>query len=234
MKEIKEDAVIKKIIFDLVCEGKKYDNLELAYEDDGKYKYPDDWCLTWEDIHMEDNDSWCMVETPDGLLFDMQIYGINDSLGTKAPLRMQANLMERDGINCNHTDKWLFNDCFSNIRIIFNDGKELSLENHSLIQEIKCEFDQFCQDNGKLPNVAYVSIQWDDEEKPQDGLEMIELDGDGYNAPFLKEELADDDILFYASDIDNLLSLCKPDNGNDFHIVACCQFGRYGDEKHFA
>lgn len=113
--------VIKSITFDVTIDGTTHKGISIDYE----YDLEQEWSLTWEDIHMEDNDSWCLAKVGDDV-FDFQIFGNDESLGMDAVLQMQGCLMELDGCSeaeCySHTDDWIYDECFSNVQVTTMDG----------------------------------------------------------------------------------------------------------------
>lgn len=133
---IKPSSMILKITFDAIIEGVLYENIELNYTPD-EADITNGWCLSLEDLHQEDNDSWCMFQAGNDT-YDCQFFGIDDSLAydevtdeyspklaLKIPLSYQLNLMERNDVDCyEHTDTWLYENeaKFINIQIHTKDG----------------------------------------------------------------------------------------------------------------
>ena len=113
---LKKDDVISKIIINVNINGKLYKDICLEYEEDA------DWKLTWEDIHYEDNDSWCFGKVGDNVI-DFHIHGHDDELGMKNRLSMYGSFMDVDGINYSHRNEWIYSNSISNVRIFTKSGK---------------------------------------------------------------------------------------------------------------
>lgn len=113
---LKKDDVISKIIINVNINGKLYKDICLEYEEDA------DWKLTWEDIHYEDNDSWCFGKVGDNVI-DFHIHGHDDELGMKNRLSMYGSFMDVDGINYRHSNEWIYSNSISNVRIFTKSGK---------------------------------------------------------------------------------------------------------------
>ena len=113
---LKKGDVISKIIINVNINGKLYKDICLEYEEDA------DWKLTWEDIHYEDNDSWCFGKVGDNVI-DFHIHGHDDELGMKNRLSMYGSFMDVDGINYNHRNEWIYSNSISNVRIFTKSGK---------------------------------------------------------------------------------------------------------------
>lgn len=126
-RNLKASDVIIKITFDLHLDGKNYRNVELDYKPEKK------WCLTWEDIHYEDNDSWNCVGIKDSkgneLCYDFQIHGEDDEIDwNKNKLWIDGcSMYKAEGEECwSHGDDWLSyhdNVKFSNVKIHTQNGK---------------------------------------------------------------------------------------------------------------
>ena len=117
VRTLKKEDVIEKIIFNITLRSKLYKDIEMNFSEDA------DWCLTWEDMHNEDNGSWCICEIGNNVL-DIQIYGEDDVKGMDAKLRMQGNFMELDTEGTySHTNDWIYSESFSNVRIVTTDGR---------------------------------------------------------------------------------------------------------------
>ena len=118
VKSLKATDVIAKIIVNITIGSKLFKDVELNIENDDK------WWLTFEDIHYEDNGSWTLVKVGEDV-FDVQIYGNDDSQGLKSALRMQGCLMEYDeNDKCySHTNDWLTQESFSKVRLVTTDGR---------------------------------------------------------------------------------------------------------------
>lgn len=113
---LKKGDVISKIIINVNINGKLYKDICLEYEEDA------DWKLTWEDIHYEDNDSWCFGKVGDNVI-DFHIHGHDDELGMKNRLSMYGSFMDVDGINYSHRNEWIYSNSISNVRIFTKSGK---------------------------------------------------------------------------------------------------------------
>lgn len=113
---LKKDDVISKIIINVKVHGKVYKDICLEYEEDA------DWKLTWEDIHYEDNDSWCFGKVGDNVI-DFHIHGHDNELGMKNRLSMYGSFMDVDGINYRHSNEWIYSNSISNVRIFTKSGK---------------------------------------------------------------------------------------------------------------
>jgi hypothetical protein len=117
--------VIKSITFDVTIEGITYKGISIEYD------LEEEWELTWEDIHMEDNDSWCLAEVGENI-FDFQIFGNDESLGMDAVLQMQGCLMERDEYTeeeCYvHSDYWIYDECFSNVQVTTQNSETVTVK----------------------------------------------------------------------------------------------------------
>lgn len=113
---LKKGDVISKIIINVNINGKLYKDICLEYEEDA------DWKLTWEDIHYEDNDSWCFGKVGDNVI-DFHIHGHDDELGMKNRLSMYGSFMDVDGINYRHSNEWIYSNSISNVRIFTKSGK---------------------------------------------------------------------------------------------------------------
>ena len=119
---MKATDVIQKIIFDATIDGVTYKDNECVYEND------DDWSLTYEELHYEDNDSWCIVEIG-GNVYDAQFYGDDEEKGLRSVLGGQLCLMEKDTDGYYiHTDIWYTGCCFSNIRFVSTTGEVKTLK----------------------------------------------------------------------------------------------------------
>lgn len=116
MVNLKKGDVISKIIINVNINGKLYKDICLEYEEDA------DWKLTWEDIHYEDNDSWCFGKVGDNVI-DFHIHGHDDELGMKNRLSMYGSFMDVDGINYRHSNEWIYSNSISNVRIFTKSGK---------------------------------------------------------------------------------------------------------------
>lgn len=113
---LKKGDVISKIIINVNINGNLYKDICLEYEEDA------DWKLTWEDIHYEDNDSWCFGKVGDNVI-DFHIHGHDDELGMKNRLSMYGSFMDVDGINYRHSNEWIYSNSISNVRIFTKSGK---------------------------------------------------------------------------------------------------------------
>lgn len=113
---LKKGDVISKIIINVNINGKLYKDICLEYEEDAY------WKLTWEDIHYEDNDSWCFGKVGDNVI-DFHIHGHDDELGMKNRLSMYGSFMDVDGINYRHSNEWIYSNSISNVRIFTKSGK---------------------------------------------------------------------------------------------------------------
>ena len=113
-----KDDVITKIIINVTLHGKVYKDICLEYNEEPK------WKLTWEDIHYEDNDSWCCADVGDYMI-DFNIHGQDDELGMNNRLSICGNFMElgSDGLKYCHTKYWIYSESISNVRIFTKSGK---------------------------------------------------------------------------------------------------------------
>lgn len=137
---LKKGDVISKIIINVNINGKLYKDICLEYEEDA------DWKLTWEDIHYEDNDSWCFGKVGDNVI-DFHIHGHDDELGMKNRLSMYGSFMDVDGINYRHSNEWIYSNSISNVRIFTKSGK---MKRIRLLKESIRE-DKACRINNGAP-----------------------------------------------------------------------------------
>lgn len=85
--------------------------------------------------------------------------------------------------------------------------------------EVKSLYQKWCDDNnGQKPNRAVVKMAWEDGDNTEKGWQEDVIALDGQDAP------DDDCILFYASGLEGLLELMKPDNGSDFIVLEVIEF----------
>lgn len=135
---LKKGDVISKIIINVNINGKLYKDICLEYEEDA------DWKLTWEDIHYEDNDSWCFGKVGDNVI-DFHIHGHDDELGMKNRLSMYGSFMDVDGINYRHSNEWIYSKSISNVRIFTKSGK---MKRIRLLKESICKDKAWRINNG--------------------------------------------------------------------------------------
>ena len=85
--------------------------------------------------------------------------------------------------------------------------------------EVKNLYQKWSDDNnGQKPNRAVVKMAWEDGDNTDKGWQEDVVALDGQDAP------DDDSILFYASGLEGLLELMKPDNGSDFIVLEVLEF----------
>ena len=85
--------------------------------------------------------------------------------------------------------------------------------------EVKSLYQKWCDDNnGQKPNRAVVKMAWEDGDNTEKGWQEDTIALEGLDAP------DDDIILFYASGLEGLLGLMKPDNGSDFIVLEVDEF----------
>ena len=90
-----------------------------------------------------------------------------------------------------------------------------------LKKKIETEYSWYTNEHYNEPNVAYVRVQWNGDDEPEDAIQTIVMDldwydglaaenGDDYVVPFIRDE----EVLYYASGIESVLELC---DGNGYH-----------------
>lgn len=98
--------------------------------------------------------------------------------------------------------------------------------NKALVEEIRSSYNEFIKDHdGKIPNLAYVKIQWEEDPKGIDKVETIVIDGydetDG-----VPSTINDEKVLYYVFDIDRLCELTDTNDMTDFKIIEFVGFER--------
>lgn len=92
----------------------------------------------------------------------------------------------------------------------------------NLKKEIIDEYIVFVLNNGQKPNIATVKVHWKDDNFTDNLTQEIVLE----DALDSKDAINDDDILYYCSNINNLLELTQTYDISDFKIVSFLGFER--------
>lgn len=94
-----------------------------------------------------------------------------------------------------------------------------------IIKKIETEYDWYTSTHAHMPNVAYAFVKWEEDNK-----EYSEFQSIGFGNEENDNVYDDENILYYVSDIDNLLNLVNENNGSDFIITDFVNFDRLKDE----
>lgn len=87
----------------------------------------------------------------------------------------------------------------------------------ALVSEIDKEFRDYILSTGKIPNVAYVEVVWEDDPNTSHS-DTIAIDG--------VDAIHDEDILFYCNSIEGLKALTEWGSAADFKVISLTGFER--------
>lgn len=107
------------------------------------------------------------------------------------------------------------------------------MKTEDLVKKIEVEYSWYTNEHYNKPNVVYVRVQWRGDNKPKDDVETIVIDlacydelaaenGDDYVVPFIRDE----EVLYYASGVEDILELCENNGVQDFVIKDFIGFER--------
>ena len=82
--------------------------------------------------------------------------------------------------------------------------------------------DEYVATNGVEPKYADVLVKFNGESKAEN--EIIRILDESEKGADTESFVEDDEIFFYVENVDKLIELCAPDNGEDFQVIDFTDF----------
>ena len=86
-----------------------------------------------------------------------------------------------------------------------------------IAKEIDEAYSDFQKEYGRVPNVAFVYVRWNNEK--DEFVETIAING--------VDEMPDEEVLFYCNSVEGLKSLTSAGSAEDFTVTGFISFDRF-------